>query len=71
MESDLDMEWINLYDENLKKNPPSLPLKDTFYVKIKNRPYKVKKELDSVSTFRKEYIKLISHFYDSDSDCTR
>lgn len=64
METDeLDMEkYWEVYDENVKKNPCTPPIKIVFYKKLKIR--RIESNGTSLSSFRKDYKKLISHFYE-------
>ena len=55
-------DWEIIYDESIKKEPPRIPVKIKFYSKKKlsEKEYIPDK---SLSEFRKDYKKLISHFY--------
>ena len=71
METDeLDMEkYWEVYDENVKKNPTCPPIKIVFYKKKESVGLKKKESVGiglgtSLSNFRKDYKKLISHFYE-------
>jgi hypothetical protein len=58
-------DWEIIYDESIKKEPPRIPVKILFYSKKKLTPLKKEYIPDrSLSEFRKDYKKLISHFYD-------
>jgi hypothetical protein len=60
-------EWEIIYNESIKRDPPSLPIKIVFYPKdFKKNLTPLKKQYIpdlSLSDFRKDYKKLISQFY--------